>query len=328
MARKITAHTAITGATVDTAADQFEIVDTSDTTDASSGTNKKLTPAELENIYVAGDLVGTSDTQTLTNKTIDAANNTVSLTADSVDAITEIAAALKSGSDGTVVTGTAGTNGNTGQWNADGDLVDGKALPSGDIVGTTDTQTLTNKTLTTPVISTISNSGTVTLPTGTVTLVGRTTTDTLTNKTLTAPVISTISNSGTVTLPTGTVTLVARSTTDTLTNKTFTNPAHTHQTLTDGASIAWNMNNGHMASVTLAGNRTLAAPTNIKTGGIYYLRVIQDATGTRTLAYNSVFKFPGGTAPVLSTAGSSTDVLMFVSFDGTNLLGVPNYRFS
>lgn len=54
------------------------------------------------------------------------------------------------------------------------------------IVTTTGTQTLTNKTLTTPVISTISNTGTLTLPTSTDTLVGRATTDTLTNKTIDA----------------------------------------------------------------------------------------------------------------------------------------------
>ena len=54
----------------------------------------------------------------------------------------------------------------------------------------TGTQTLTNKTLTSPVISTIVNTGTLTLPTSTDTLVGRATTDTLTNKTLTSPVIS------------------------------------------------------------------------------------------------------------------------------------------
>ena len=59
------------------------------------------------------------------------------------------------------------------------------------VVTTTGTQTLTNKTLTTPTISSISNTGTLTLPTSTDTLVGRATTDTLTNKTLTSPTINT-----------------------------------------------------------------------------------------------------------------------------------------
>jgi fibronectin-binding autotransporter adhesin len=63
----------------------------------------------------------------------------------------------------------------------------------------TGTQTLTNKTLTTPVIATISNTGTLTLPTSTDTLVGRATTDTLTNKTLTSAVLNT-SISGTAVL--------------------------------------------------------------------------------------------------------------------------------
>jgi hypothetical protein len=63
----------------------------------------------------------------------------------------------------------------------------------------TGTQTLTNKTLTTPVIATISNTGTLTLPTSTDTLVGRATTDTLTNKTLTSAVLNT-SVSGTAVL--------------------------------------------------------------------------------------------------------------------------------
>ena len=67
-------------------------------------------------------------------------------------------------------------------------------LPAGgdqEIVGTSATQTLTNKTLTTPVISSISNTGTLTLPTSTDTLVGKATTDTLTNKTLTSAVLNT-----------------------------------------------------------------------------------------------------------------------------------------
>jgi hypothetical protein len=60
-----------------------------------------------------------------------------------------------------------------------------------EIVTLSRSQTLTNKTLTSPVISTISNTGTLTLPTSTDTLVGRATTDTLTNKTLTSPTLTT-----------------------------------------------------------------------------------------------------------------------------------------
>lgn len=67
------------------------------------------------------------------------------------------------------------------------DLPSGATVGGAALVSISGSQTLTNKTLTAPVISTISNTGTLTLPTSTDTLVGRATTDTLTNKTLTAP---------------------------------------------------------------------------------------------------------------------------------------------
>jgi hypothetical protein len=54
--------------------------------------------------------------------------NVATLNADAVDAITEIASGLKSGADATLITGTAGTNGNMASWNGDGDLVDGPDL--------------------------------------------------------------------------------------------------------------------------------------------------------------------------------------------------------
>lgn len=58
-----------------------------------------------------------------------------------------------SGSDTTILTGTAGTAGDLAVWNANGDVVDGPTPPSGAIVGTTDTQTLSDKTLTAPVLT-------------------------------------------------------------------------------------------------------------------------------------------------------------------------------
>jgi hypothetical protein len=73
----------------------------------------------------------------------------------------------------------------------------------------TTAQTLTNKTLTAPVVSTISNTGTLTLPTSTDTLVGRATTDTLTNKTLTSPVITTPIMSSTYSAKTAAYTFVS-----------------------------------------------------------------------------------------------------------------------
>lgn len=52
-------------------------------------------------------------------------------------------------------------------------------------------QTLSNKTLTAPIIATIANGGVLTLPTSTDTLVGQATVDNLANKTLSTPIINT-----------------------------------------------------------------------------------------------------------------------------------------
>ena len=67
----------------------------------------------------------------------------------------------------------------------------------------------TSPTLTTPVIASIVNTGTLTLPTSTDTLVGKATTDTLTNKTLTAPVISSPKISSTYTAKTAAYTFAS-----------------------------------------------------------------------------------------------------------------------
>jgi len=59
------------------------------------------------------------------------------ITADSIDAITEIASALKTGSDVTLVTGTKGATDDCAKWNVDGDLVStGAACGSGTPGGT------------------------------------------------------------------------------------------------------------------------------------------------------------------------------------------------
>jgi hypothetical protein len=96
--------------------------------------------------------------------------------------------------------------------------------------------------------------------------------------------------------------------------------------LTDGANIDWNLNTGQVATVTLGGNRTMNAPTNLRVG-TFILHVIQDATGSRTITWNSVFKWPAAVAPTLTTTGSRRDIISFVC-DGTNLYGsfLPDVR--
>lgn len=98
-------------------------------------------------------------------------------------------------------------------------------------------------------------------------------------------------------------------------------------TLIDAATINWDASANQVCKVTLAGNRTMAAPTNLKDGATYILTIIQDATGTRTITWNSVFKWPAGTAPTLSTANGAIDIITFVS-DGTNLYGCAQLNFS
>jgi hypothetical protein len=81
--------------------------------------------------------------------------------------------------------------------------------------------------------------------------------------------------------------------------------------LTDGATITPDFAAGNNFSVTLGGNRTLANPTNQTAGQSGVIVVTQDGTGGRTLAFGSNWKFPGGTAPTLTTAANAVDVIAY-----------------
>lgn len=91
-------------------------------------------------------------------------------------------------------------------------------------------------------------------------------------------------------------------------------------TLTDGATVNWDLAANQVCNLTIAGNRTMAAPTNNVQGATYILRVVQDGTGGRTLTWNAEFIWGAAGAPDLASAAADVTVLVFYD-DGTNLHG-------
>lgn len=120
-----------------------------------------------------------------------------------------------------------------------------------------------------PVIGTITNTGTLTLPTSTDTLVGRATTDTLTNKTLTAPVLG-----GSVT---GTYTLAG---TPTITSPTISTPAISAPVLSGSVT----------GTYTIAGTPTLPKVTSTNypaTTSAELAGVLSNESGTGLVVYDT-----------------------------------------
>ena len=99
--------------------------------------------------------------------------------------------------------------------------------------------------------------------------------------------------------------------------------------LTDAATVSVDAGTGNTFRVVLTGNRTLANPTNLTDGQQLFFRIKQDGTGSRTLAYGSMYKFPGGVAPTLSTGAGDMDILS-CQYDKTDntLVCVFNADFS
>jgi metal-sulfur cluster biosynthetic enzyme len=82
--------------------------------------------------------------------------------------------------------------------------------------------------------------------------------------------------------------------------------------LTFGTTIALNAALGNAFALTLtASTGTLSNPTNPVDGQTIRVRVIQDATGGRTLAFGTAYDFGAAGAPTLSTAASKVDILGF-----------------
>ena len=75
-------------------------------------------------------------------------------------------------------------------------------------------------------------------------------------------------------------------------------------------------------SVTLAHNTTFADPSNEVAGQSGSIIITQDGTGSRTAAWNSAWKWTGGTAPTLSTAANAVDRIDYLVVAAGNIHAV------
>lgn len=139
----------------------------------------------------------------------------------------------------------------------------------------------------------------------------------------------------TITTGTGVVTALGNATnatggvvtvdgTATLTNKTLTNPTVTNYTETavtanTGTSYTIDITAGTVQVLTLTGNCTFTFPS-ASAGKSFILLLKQDATGGRTATWPAAVKWPGGTAPTITSTASKLDKFVFTS-DGTNWYG-------
>jgi hypothetical protein len=89
--------------------------------------------------------------------------------------------------------------------------------------------------------------------------------------------------------------------------------------LTDGATITPNLAQTNNFVVTLGGSRTMANATNITVGQSGVIFVQQDATGSRTLAFGTGWRFPGNTAPTLTTTANAVDMIVYTAWTSSNL---------
>jgi hypothetical protein len=179
----------------------------------------------------------------------------------------------------TVTSGTAPLTvlSDTQVTNLNASFLRGKTPPTGNIVGTVDTQTLTNKTLTSPIINT-----------AIIGSVGITFNGTSGSTTLKASATA----SGILTLPAATDTLVGKDTTDTLTNKSIAASSNTITGLTNtNLSGSAGISNANLANSTISG---VALGSNL-------------ANITFTNYLTSGGTYNGSTARTVSVAGTSVN---------------------
>ena len=163
----------------------------------------------------------------------------------------------------------------------------------------------------------------ISLPDATGAVVLDVATQTLTNKTLTTPVIASISNSGTMTVPTGGGTLATIGGTQTLTNKTLTSPilntAKIGTSLNDvngNELIKVTATGSAVNELTIANGASTTGPTLSATGGGANLNIIMTPKGTGSVELN---KAAFSSSTITANGAASTAATLIIGNKGSQL---------
>ena len=164
-----------------------------------------------------------------------------------------------------------------------------------------------------------------TLPDATGAVVLDIATQTLTNKTLTTPVIASISNSGTMTVPTGGGTLATIGGTQTFTNKTLTSPilntAKIGTSLNDvngNELIKVTATGSAVNELTIANGASTTGPTLSATGGGANLNIIMTPKGTGSVELNKA----AYTSAEITADGDASDTATYIICNKSSGLAV------
>lgn len=80
--------------------------------------------------------------------------------------------------------------------------------------------------------------------------------------------------------------------------------------LTDASTVAWDIRvNGVNTTVTLGGNRTIGAPSNLYDNLDVELELVQDATGSRVPSFAGIWEWGSAGPPSLQTAAGKADIV-------------------
>jgi len=142
---------------------------------------------------------------------------------------------------------------------------------------------------------------------------------------------------GTVTIPAGasiadigtTIQAYDADTAKTDVAQTFTAAQRgTITTLTSGATVTPDFAASNNFTLTLDQNLTVGNPTNLTAGQSGSIFLVQDATGSRTAAWDTYWDFAAGTAPTLSTAANAVDRIDYVVRSSTSIHAVATLNYS